>query len=432
MRKLQVRFVVMTMSCLLVILAVLVTVLNVLAYDAMVDNADRVLGILAKNDGTFPTEPVMAFPVTTASEPSDEPPSKHPEAPLAQESHTLRLFFSPELPHESRFFSVVLDVQGNMTEVDIDHIAAIDADEAVSRAVAVAEHGQERGFYGIYRYIKVRTEDHQRIIFLDTSNTMRSFFGTLANSIVVAFGLFAVVFLVIGFFSNRILRPIVESYEMQKRFIADAGHELKTPLTIIRADADVLEMELGGNEWLEDIQRQTQRLSELTQNLLLLSRMEEPKSTLTMIDFPLSDIASETVASFAALAKVHGREFTHHIEPMISMRGDEKSISHLISILLDNAIKYSPEGGTIRLCLERSTRSAVLTVFNTTRCPIPKDALPRLFDRFYRVDAARNSDVGGHGIGLSLAKAIVNAHGGRIQASIPEADTILFTVTLPV
>lgn len=465
MKKLQVKFVLMTMLCLTVILVSLVAVLNVLSYRSMVRNADWILSILAENEGQFPEQgngrgpgrdhgdrpegetgapPDKALTIPPYGQdnppmetlpgkqpPEDRPEESGPPEESKPEEEERYFYFSAELPHESRFFSILLNENNELVDMETSHIAAISDEWAVRIASTVAELEDVRGFYGIYRYVKVNEAAGLRIIFLDTSNTMGFFFRMLFNSAIIALIILLLVMVIISFMSNRVLKPIAESYEMQRQFISDAGHELKTPLTIIRADADVLEMDLGQNEWLEDIQRQTDRMSELTNNLLLLSRMEDTKSSMTMIDFSLSDSVEETVSSFETLAKVRERELSCRIEPLLNLRGNERAISHLVAVLLDNAIKYSPKGGFIRLKLERVGRTAQLTVFNTTETTLPKEVLPRLFDRFYRVDSARNSGVGGHGIGLSLAKAITDVHKGKIQAGIPGENSIIFTVTLP-
>ncbi len=451
MKKLQVKFVLMTTLCLTVILVSLVAVLNVLSYRSMVRNADWILSILAENEGQFPEQNNGRGPGRDhGNRPKDEKDRPQSEAPDGQENLPVEsmpdrqvpeglepedeerhFYFSAELPHESRFFSILLNKNNELIDMETSHIAAISDEWALKFATQVAELEDERGFYGVYRYVKVNEATGLRIIFLDTSNTMGFFFRVMFNSAIIALVILLLVMVIISFMSNRVIKPIAENYEMQKQFISDAGHELKTPLTIIRADADVLEMDLGQNEWLEDIQRQTDRMSELTNNLLLLSRMEDTKRTTAMIDFPLSDTVAETVGSFETLAKARRRKLSAQIEPLLNFRGNERAISHLVSVLLENAIKYSPEGGEICLKLERVGRTAQLTVFNTTETTLPKEALPRLFDRFYRVDSARNSGVGGHGIGLSLAKAITDAHKGKIQAGIPGEKSIIFTVTLP-
>ena len=223
---------------------------------------------------------------------------------------------------------------------------------------------------------------------------------------------------------------VLESYEKQKRFITDAGHEIKTPVTIIDADAEVLAMDLGENEWLRDIQVQTKRLAALTKDLVFLSRMEEDRPQLEKIAFPFSDLVSETAQSFQGLAKAQNKTVQLSIQPMITLVGEEKSLRQLVSILLDNALKYSKEGGWIRLSLERQRKTVFLTVENSTDAPLPQ-RLEDLFERFYRGDSSRNSQTGGYGLGLSIAKAIVETHGGRIGASRDGADHLRIQVQLP-
>lgn len=217
--------------------------------------------------------------------------------------------------------------------------------------------------------------------------------------------------LLLLFLSCRIVKPFLENDEKQKQFITDAGHELKTPLTIIDADAEVLAMDLGENGWLNDIQTQTKRLAQLTNSLVLLSRMEELPQT-EKIDFPLSDLVEETVETFQALARTQHKNLTAQIQPMLSMRGDERAIRQLLTIFLDNAVKYTDDGGRIEIVLQKQKNNLCLSVYNTSE-HISKDALAHLFDQFYRTDRSHNSRTGGYGLGLSIAWAIVNVHRGN-------------------
>ncbi len=253
----------------------------------------------------------------------------------------------------------------------------------------------------------------------------------LNSSIVIGIIGYIVFFVVILFFSKRIMRPIAEVYEKQKRFITDAGHEIKTPLAIIKADAEILEMDMGENEWLEDIQKQSKRLSLLTNDLIYLSRMEEEERDIQMLEFSFSEVIQETIHSFCSIAKRQSKELQYDVLPMVILNGNEKSIKKLISILIDNALKYSPENGTVSIDMKRHGRNIVLEIFNITREPISKDKLNLLFERFYRIDASRSTMTGGYGIGLSVAKAIVNAHGGKIYAAAPDVFSFKMVVSLP-
>jgi len=151
-----------------------------------------------------------------------------------------------------------------------------------------------------------------------------------------------------------------------------------------------------------------------------------------MIEFPVSDVVSETAQAFQGIAQATGKQFQCTVEPMLSLNGNEKSIRQLVNILLDNAMKYSPEGGTVTLSAERQGRYLHLSVWNTTIVPVEKQHLSHIFERFYRLDSSRSTQTGGYGIGLSVAKAIVTAHGGKISANTPDGSSLQIHVQLPI
>ena len=364
------------------------------------------LALLQENGGRFPQK-------------GDGPP------PGSRE----HMDISPELPYESRYFSVLLSASGGIITVDTGKIAAVDTESAIAFAKSVWEDGKERGFLRNYRFIQYQDGEEIRVIFLDCGRNLSTFRSFLLASLgICALGLLAVLGLIL-LFSRWMVRPVSESYEKQKRFITDAGHEIKTPITIIGADAQVLEMELGENEWLRDIQLQTKRLSALTNELIQLSRMEE-QYRLQMIEFPFSDLVTETAQSFQALAVTQDKEFTAQIQPMISLYGDESALRQLVTILLDNALKYAPAQGKIHLSLQKQGKSVRLAVENTVEA-LPAQNLEHLFDRFYRGDQSRSSQTGGYGLGLSIAKAIVDAHKGKIRAWGQEGPVLVMEAVFP-
>lgn len=406
-RKLRAKLIIASLLSLLLVLSVIIGVAGVLNYTSLVSDADSVLAILRENDGTFPL--------------GDPPGGKD----RFREGRR----FSPELPYESRYFTVFLSESGSVISVNTGKIAAVDTSTAIDYAVEAVASGAARGFADDYRFTVYASGEETHVVFLDCGRELGSFRSFLATSAAVsAAGLLAVTLLLI-FFSGRIVKPFSENYEKQRRFITDAGHELKTPLTIIDADAEVLEMDLGENEWLGDIRTQTKRLAELTNSLILLSRMEE-QPRMEKIEFPLSDVVEETVETFQALARTRGKTLSSRVQPMLSMNGDEKAIRQLLTILLDNAVKYADEGGRIEAVLEKQKNTLRLSVFNTAES-VSRESLAHLFDRFYRADASRNSGTGGYGLGLSIASAVVAAHRGKISASSPDGKSLRITAVFP-
>lgn len=281
-----------------------------------------------------------------------------------------------------------------------------------------------------YRYMRRAEGENIRLVFLDCGRMLTGFRQMIFNSLWITLAVISCVILLLTFLSSRIARPVAQSYEKQKRFITDAGHELKTPITIIQTDAELLSMEIDSNEWLRDIQAQAGRLSSLTSDLIYLARMEEDQQ-LPMIAFPLSDVVEETAASFETAAKAHGQTLLQEIQASIECVGNEKAIRQLVSVLLDNAIRYAPMGSHIRLGLGTSARQIRLAIQNPAPNLTPEN-LENLFERFYRADTSRNSQDGGHGIGLSVAKAIAGAHGGKISATLKDNElTIMVLLPAP-
>ena len=216
--------------------------------------------------------------------------------------------------------------------------------------------------------------------------------------------------------------------EAQKQFITNASHELKTPLTAIATSADVLAMEHGDDEWVRNIQAQAARLAKLITNLVTLSRLDEENPFPARASFSLSDALWEISEPFVSLSQAKGKTYTQEIADGLTVVGDRTAIQQMVSILLDNALKYSPDGGCIALTARRSGKRTELTVSNTVDTDQPTDT-DRLFDRFYRADESHSHAVSGTGIGLSIAKATVEAHGGKIFAR-QAAHQLVFHVVL--
>lgn len=337
---------------------------------------------------------------------------------------------SAEMPYQSRYFTVYFDADGNITNTDMMHIAAITATEAQEYAVKVYSSDKTSGMFHSYRYKKASKEDGSSfVVFVDMSSSIYNAYTLLLSSLLVgAFALIAM-FILVYIFSTQAVAPVVESLEKQKRFITDAGHELKTPLAVISANVDVLELEAGKNEWTSSIRNQLKRMNSLVKNLLTLSRMDEERMHVVFSDFDLSKTVLETGTSFQAMAESKNKRYQIDVEDGIHITGDKNSINQLVSLLLDNAMKYSSDNGYIHLLLQKD-KIITLEVSNTCDY-IPDGNLDRLFDRFYRADTSRSRDTGGYGIGLSVARAIAQSHGGDITALRDGDKIIRFVVKLP-
>ena len=393
-------------SAISIVLFVVLGIINGYSYYRNSEESQHILEMLLDNNGSFPV--TKGQPMNGKKEPG----------------------FGPETPFETRYFTVVIQSDGTVVSTDTSHIMAVGKEQAVTYAKSVI-NGKEYGLTDIYRY-RIRTEDStSTIVFLDDSRNLSSFQSTLKSSILTSvIGLCAVA-LLLYFFSDRAISPIIESYERQKRFITDASHELKTPLTVMNADVDLIEMECGESEWIQDLRIQSKTLTDMTNNMIAMARMDEEKPSMTMIDIPLSDIVEECTSSFRTSLQTHHLTLQNKIEPFLTITADDKMIHQLISILMDNAIKYGKEGTVIHITLYKENRNIVLNVSDTSGLPLTENDCRHVFDRFYRSDESRASSIKGSGLGLSLAKHIVELHHGNISAKIDTEQIFTIHVTLP-
>lgn len=335
----------------------------------------------------------------------------------------------PEEPYMTRYFAVSFDGSGEVTHTSRDYIASISDDEAAEYARAVLARGSSSGYYKGYRYLVERGEETSTAVFLNAVKEVALQKVLLTGCITVSLLCMLLAFGIIVVLSRRAVDPYMRNIERQKRFITDASHEIKTPLTAIAASADVLAMEQEGNEWVETIQQQVQRLSKLVGSLVALSRLDEEQPLPEQADFSLSDVIWEIAEPVNSLAAAKGLRFSQQIEDGLTVHGDRNSMGQLVSILLENALKYTSPGGEIRLTAARAHRDIIMEVYNT--CHLEDTAhLDRLFDRFYRPDESRSSGTGGNGIGLSIARAIAEAHRGSITARSESGEDITFRVKL--
>ena len=400
--RLRFKLIAVSMAVTLLILGLIVGGINFINFKKVIDNADTTIDYLANNYNTEETRP----------EPPDE----------GGDWGGFRHFddgISPEVKFESRYFVVSFDSDGNVASSDTKHIFAISEEDSIKIAKQIYEGSSDRGFYRNYRYAKISLNGYNAVMCLDVYNGLSSANYFLLVSLSASFIGWITVIIIVLAFSKRIIAPVSKSYEKQKRFISDAGHEIKTPLAIIEADIGVMEINEGENEWLDDIKTQVRRLARLTNDLIHLSKLDEGKDSLKFIDFSVSDLAKETVTSFTGLATVNNKKLEANIQPNLTLNGDTESIRELLTILLDNAIKYSTGDGNISIEVKKKNGHIVIEASNSAK-NLTKENAEHLFDRFYRADESRNSETGGHGIGLSMAKAIVEAHKGKISAEVTD------------
>ncbi len=407
-KKLQRKFIMIAMGSLALVMVILVGSINAINLYQMEHRVNGAIKILSENQGKFPKFE------------KGKPPKVEPRYGFEMNEET---------QFETRYFIVEVNEDGSIREIDTSHIAAVTSVDAAEYADKIMSNNKNSGYEGIYKYAVVDQAYGYMLVFMDCRSKLQTATIFLLTSSGVALATLLLMFILVSVLSKKAINPIIESMEKQKQFITDAGHEIKTPLTIISANADVLELTGGENEWITSIRNQTTRLDKLVKNLLTLSRIDEGNIKLVFTDFELSDTVFEAAGPFETIAETQNKKFQMDIQPGIKLHGDEGSIHQLVSTLVDNAMKYSNENATIRISLSAVKKGVKIEVYNTTD-EIDKEHLDKLFDRFYRADFSRSRATGGYGIGLSIAKSIVQAHHGKISVKSEDGKSICFTVLI--
>ena len=340
-------------------------------------------------------------------------------------------FSSPDAAYATRYFVVFFTSSGEMIDAELDHIAAVTQDTAPAYVDVALRHGEGDGYYGsMYKYRVERRDDGSYVVvFLDCSQQLYAVHMLLALTLCTDLACIAAVYALVVLLSRRAIDPLVQNVERQKRFITDASHELKTPLTVMTTSLRVLEMEVGHNRWIDKVQGQASVMARLVSALITLSRMDEEEPPLTLVDFDVSAAVSEAAEEFREALEQRGHELVLDVEPALAYHGDESSVRQLIGVLMDNAVKYAAGEGPVTVSLRRGRRG--VTLRSTNPCdPLGPAELGRIFDRFYRADESRASGTGSFGIGLSLARAIAEAHHGSLAARCPKPRLIEFVCEL--
>lgn len=337
--------------------------------------------------------------------------------------------YNEDSSYRTRFFRVFLDEDKKVTNVNMDHIAAVDVKKAVRMTKMAMLRRGKVGLVGSYRYRKEYKDGQVRsVIFLDCKENQSFYHLAVTITITVSTLLTCLITVIFAIASKRAVRPFEINSNRQKQFITDASHELKTPLAIISANAEVLQYKGDGNEWTQNIIDQTKHMGKLINQLLVLAKLDEVQEKSEKQEVDLKQLLEETIEPFEEVATQKKVTLKLHLEEGVTIRVNREQIAQLVSILTENAAKYVNDGGKIVWRLTKTQHGAVLVVKNTTEKELPDTK--RMFDRFYRSDSSRSSKTGGQGIGLSIAKKIVDSHKGSITAKAGDG-MVTFRVSLP-
>ena len=337
--------------------------------------------------------------------------------------------YNEDSSYRTRFFRIFLDEDKKVTNVNMDHIAAVDEKKAVRMTKMAMLRRGKVGLVGSYRYRKEYKDGQVRsIIFLDCKENQSFYHLAVTITITVSTLLTCLITVIFAIASKRAVRPFEINSNRQKQFITDASHELKTPLAIISANAEVLQYKGDGNEWTQNIIDQTKNMGKLINQLLVLAKLDEVQEKSEKQEADLKLLLEETIEPFEEVATQKKVTLKLHLEEGVTIRVNREQIAQLVSILTENAAKYVNDGGKIVWRLTKTQHGAVLVVKNTTEKELPDTK--RMFDRFYRSDSSRSSKTGGQGIGLSIAKKIVDSHKGSITAKAGDG-MVTFRVSLP-
>lgn len=408
-KALQRKFIVTAMAAISVLLILLLGTINIINIVAVGRQIDARLEMISRNEGNPHNIPTL---------PKDMPP---------KEPYGVKNDYDTFM--SSNFFVVRFDKNGDIIYTDVSRISSVSEDDAKALAEKAYTQNEPSGKINGFAYMvrDSRMEIGKVVVFLDTSGDIYSCIRVLVISVAIGIACWLVMLLFVILLSKRAIRPIAENMERQKQFVTNAGHEIKTPIAIIQSNTEAMELYNGENKWSKNIKEQTVRLNELMKNLLTLARMNESNDNLILTDCSLSQLLVDNTACFKEALALRGITLKTSIQPMISFRANKEHITQLISVLMDNAVKYTNDNGNIFVSLERNDKRVKLQFKNTCQQlpPVPPD---KLFDRFYRADEARTQKNGGYGIGLSVAQSIAETYKGKISAEYENDNIIVFTV----
>ncbi len=417
-RKLQHRFILITMACVGSIFALVLLVLNLsVSYSARRQGYDI---LMRYEQRTSTQQEPLTDEDTHAPDSRRMPPRENNQKDMPD-----NYWFN-----DMRVSYVFYDQQGNITQWSTGGNPDMTEDTLLAMAGRILKNPKETGSQSGYLYLLRQDDDGIRIFFLDYSPEKNMSMRLFRICLWVGLAGILVILIPVILLSRWVTKPVQLAFDKQKQFIADASHELKTPLTIITANAEVLEGTIPENKWLAHILDQGARMKALINSLLELARLDDFSNANNQLSFNLSKLVQNTALSFESLAYEYQRSFTMEIEDGISLHGNEAGIRQLITILLDNAFKYSEKNDSVLIRLSSHGDKKELLVHNTGTGISASDQ-KHIFERFYRVDTSRSRETGGFGLGLSIAESIVKAHKGHISVKSDGQTYTTFTVLLP-
>lgn len=326
----------------------------------------------------------------------------------------------------SNFYTVAVDEAGTVLETVNEPPTVHTNAELEELALDISADGGDYGTQDSLAYYRADKDGYTLVTFMDNTVINENAETLLRYTLIFGAAAIVVFFFLSVYIAKRIVRPLEDSFEKQKRFISDAGHELKTPVSVVSANAELLAREVGENRWLANIRYENERMGDLVTQLLELARTESAAMQTERVD--LSRLAAGETLPFECVAFEKGLTLESDLAPDIFVEGDGGKLKQLVSILLDNAVSHA-EGGTVKITLSKERSHAVLSVTNEGAA-LTSTQREHLFDRFYRIDEARSADSNHYGLGLAIAKAICDAHKGHIEVGCRDG-LVEFSVSLP-
>ena len=420
-RQLQKRFIRIAVISLTMAMVLVVAIVNIANWISVRNELFGTLNLLDENESEME---MIAKSEQERRDPSESEDDR--KSPFPGPSRHFRNMMA-----ESNWFSAMVTETGEVERVMLARIENLEEETARELIRQIVADGRTEGFLQDYLFRITTWRNGKREVMVLNCETRLATVRTLIliSAIACAGGILLALMLVM-LSSRRAIQPTIRNMEQQKQFITNASHELKTPLTVISTNMELLEMENEGNPWVRSTQNQAAVMRRLVDELVYLSRMEEEHPTLEFETLDPGELLKETAEPFAAMAEYNGLEMTVTAEKDLQMKGDRASIQRLMSTLCDNAVKYA-SAGPIRAEIRGEGTNIILQVSNPVEEPLTKQQCEQLFNRFYRVDPSRNKEKkSGFGIGLAIAAAIAEKHDGRISAAMEE-NRLVMTCQLP-